>query len=315
MDVPVAPSSQSTSQPSPPASPSSPASASPAGERGPWRGVAIALAGATGNQVGAGVGAQAFSAIGPAGVVAVRQLVAAAVLLPVARPPLRRMTWSQWWPVLLLALVFAAMNLALYTAVARVGLALAVTLEFLGPLAVALAASRTRAHLLTAAVAAAGVYVLVLPGPSSDLVGIAIGLVAGACWAAYIVLNRTAGARLPGLQAPAVASGLCALGYLPVLVVLTAGGHWDGPTLVRALAAGLLSSVLPYAADLTALRTVPPRLFGVLSSTQPALAAVVGLLLLGEDLALHEGVGIAVVSLANVAALTAGRAGRRAPER
>ncbi|WP_298803729.1 hypothetical protein [uncultured Pseudokineococcus sp.] len=95
----------------------------------------------------------------------VRQVVAEAVLPPLARPPLRRSTWSQWWPVLLLALVFAGMNLALYTAVDRIGLALAVTLEVLGPLGVALAASRSRRDLLTALVAAAGVYLLVLPGP------------------------------------------------------------------------------------------------------------------------------------------------------
>ncbi|MEZ0494399.1 DMT family transporter [Kineococcus sp. TBRC 1896] len=278
------------------------------GVRGPGRGrgVVTALVGATGNQLGAGVGASAFAAIGPAGVVAVRQVVAAAVLLPLARPALRRMGWSQWWPVLLLAVVFAGMNLALYTAVDRVGLALAVTLEFLGPLVLALVTSRTRRHLLIAVAAAAGVYVLVLPGPSSDVGGIAVGLVAGACWAAYIVLNRTAGARLPGVQAPALASGVCAVGYLPVLVVLTVDGRWDGATLTRALLTGVLSSVLPYAADLVALRTVPARSFAVLSSTQPALAALVGLLLLGQGLRAHEWAGIAVISLANVAALVTG---------
>ena len=274
------------------------------GARGARRGVATALAGAVGNQIGAGTGAQAFPAIGPVGVVAVRQVVAAVVLLPIARPPLRRMTWSQWWPALLLAVVFATMNLALYTAIDRVGLALAITLEFLGPLAVALAASRTRQDLLTALVAAAGVYVLVLPGPASDLPGLACGVLAGACWAGYILLNRIAGARLPGLQAPAIASGVCALGYLPVLVVITAAGRWDASTLLRAAGTGLLSSVVPYAADLTALRTLPPRVFSVLSSAQPALAALSGLLLLGQDLAVHEWAGIAVITATNVLAIT-----------
>ena len=279
------------------------------GTRPRWRGVATVLASAASNQVGAGLGAQAFDAIGPAGVVAVRQAVAAAVLLPVARPPLRRMTWSQWWPTLLLALVFATMNLTLYSAIDRIGLALAITLEFLGPLAVALAASRTRLDLLTAAIAAVGVYVLVLPGPTSDVLGLALGLTAGTCWAAYIMLNRVVGARLPGLQAPALASGLCALGYLPVLVMLTVEGRWDASTLLRALAAGLLSSVVPYAADLTALRTLPPRLFSVLSSAQPAVAALAGLLLLGQGLALHELVGIGIVIATNVLAVTTNPAG------
>ncbi len=119
-------------------------------------------------------------------------------------------------------------------------------------------------------------YVLVLPGPASDLTGIALGLAAAGCWAGYIVVNRLVGTRLDGLQAPALASGLCALGYLPVLLLTTTVASWTLPTVVRSLATGLLSSVVPYAADLTALRTVPPRLFGILASAQPVLAALTG---------------------------------------
>ena len=171
-------------------------------------GVATMLLSGLSNQTGAGIGAHAFSAVGPAGVVAVRQLVAAAVLLPAARPALHRMSWAQWWPALLLAAVFAVMNLSLYTAIDRIGLGLAVTLEFLGPLAVALLGSRSRRDVLTAVAAGVGVYVLVLPGPSSDFLGLALAVLAAECWAAYIVLNRVAGSRLPGLQAPAVATGL-----------------------------------------------------------------------------------------------------------
>jgi inner membrane transporter RhtA len=282
--------------------------------RSRWFGVTTMLTGATSNQVGAAIGAHAFDAIGPAGVVAVRQVVAAAVLLPVARPPLRRMTWAQWWPTLLLAGVFAGMNLALYTAIDRIGLALAVTLEFLGPLAVALAASRNRTDLLTAATAGAGVYLLVLPGPSSDYLGLGLGVAAGACWAAYIVLNRVVGARLPGLQAPAAATAVSALAYLPVLVLLVADGRLDGLPLLYAIAAGLLSSVVPYAADLTALRHVPPRFFGVFMSTHPLLAALAGLALLGQVLAPHECAGIALVIAANaVAVASAGPSRRRRP--
>ena len=274
-----------------------------AGTRSKWVGIATMLSGATSNQVGAAIGAHAFDAIAPIGVVGVRQVVAAAVLLPVSRPPLRRMTWRQWWPTLLLACVFAGMNLALYTAIDRVGLALAVTLEFLGPLAVALAASRSRTDLLCAAAAAVGVYVLVLPGPSSDYFGLAAGVLGGACWAAYIVLNRVVGARLPGLQGPAAATAVCALIYLPVLVGLVAHGRLDGPPLLYAVAAGVLSSVVPYAADLTALRYVPARFFGVFMSCHPVLAAVTGLALLGQVLGLHEWLGIALVVAANAAAV------------
>ena len=234
--------------------------------------MATMLTGATSNQVGAALGAHAFDPIAPLGVVAVRQVVAAAVLLPVSRPPLRRMTWRQWWPTLLLACVFGCMNLGLYTAVDRLGLALAVTLEFLGPLAVALAASRSRTDLLTAAAAGVGVYVLVMPGPSSDYLGLAAGILAGACWATYIVLKRVVGGRLPGLQGPAAATGVCALIYLPVLHVRAGHGELGGLPLVYAVAAGVLSSVVPYAADLTALRFVPARFFGVFMSCHPVLA-------------------------------------------
>src|SRR5258705_1549604 len=137
-------------------------------------GIATMLTSGAVNQVGAAVGAHAFPAIGPAGVVAVRQFVAAAVLLPVARPRLHRFTWAQWWPTLLLGLVFATMNLSLYTAVDRLGLGLAVTLEFLGPLTVALAASRSRTDASFAVGAGIGVVILVLPGPTSDYVGVGL---------------------------------------------------------------------------------------------------------------------------------------------
>jgi inner membrane transporter RhtA len=266
-------------------------------------GIATMLGSAASNQMGAAVGAHAFPTLGPAGVVAVRQFVAAAVLLPVARPPLRRMTWAQWWPSLLLGVVFAVMNLSLYTAVDRIGLGLAVTLEVLGPLAVALLGSRTRRDLICAAAACAGVYVLVLPGPSSDYLGVGLGLVAAACWASYILLNRLLGTRMPGLQAPAVATSVSALLYLPVAAVLLAHGRWDGAGVAYAVGAGLCSSVLPYAADLIVLRRVPAPLFGLFMSVHPVLAAGAGLLLLGQTLDLHEWAGIGVVISANAAAL------------
>jgi inner membrane transporter RhtA len=275
--------------------------------RGPARaqrkrraGVLAMLTGAVGSQTGAAVGAHAFPAIGPAGVVAVRQLVAAVVLLSVARPSLRQLTWRQWWPCLVLAAVFATMNLSLYSAIERVGLGLAVTLEFLGPLAIALIGSRGLRDLALALIAAIGVYVLVLPGPSSDFVGLTLGLLAATCWALYIVANRVAGQRLPGLQAPAVGSMVSATIYLPVLILLALDGALSGLPVLMAIAAGVLSSAVPYAADLTALRFIPQRFFGVFMSVNPVLAALAGMLLLGQDLALHEWLGIAIVVTANV---------------
>jgi inner membrane transporter RhtA len=276
-------------------------------------GVVTMLVSGLSNQVGAAVGAHAFGSIGPAGVVAVRQVVAAAVLLPVARPSIRQMTWAQWWPTLLLAAVFACMNIALYTAIDRIGLGLAVTLEFLGPLGVALAASRTRVHLLAAVSAAVGVYVLVLPGPSSDYLGIGLALLAAACWAAYILLNRLVGARLPGLQAPAVATSISALLYLPVLFALGAQGRLSALPLVYAITTGVLSSVVPYAADLTALRHVPARFFGTFMSIHPVWAALAGLAVLGQVPATHEWIGIGVVALSNAVAVITAQGGHRLP--
>jgi len=257
------------------------------------------LASGASNQVGAAVGSHAFSSIGPVGVVAVRQFFAAAVLVPLARPAFHRFTWAQWWPTLSLGVVFALMNISLYTAIDRIGLGLAVTLEFLGPLAVGVAGARGRLELLCAVLAGAGVYVLILPGPSTDYLGVALAVLAAVCWAAYILLNRLLGARLPGMQAPAAATTISALIYLPVAVVLIANGLLGGIGLLYAAAAGLLSSVIPYVADLHALRRVSTSFFGVFMSVNPVLAAVAGLLLLGQQPQLNEWIGILVVVAAN----------------
>lgn len=278
------------------------------------KGVATMLASAAGNQVGAAVGAHAFASIGPAGVVTVRQFVAAAVLLPVARPNPLRFGWRQWWPTLLLGSVFAVMNLSLYTAIDRIGLGLAVTLEVLGPLAVALAGSRTRVDLLCAVAAAVGVYVLVLPGPSSDHAGVGLALLAAACWAAYILLNRLLGTRLPGLQAPAMATTVSALMYLPVAVILIGQGRLHGAALGYAVVAGVLCSVVPYAADLIVLRRVPARLFGLFMNVHPVLAALAGLALLSQALDLHEWAGILMVIGVNAVAVLRGCAPSPASE-
>jgi inner membrane transporter RhtA len=266
-------------------------------------GLAVLMGGAASNQTGAAIGAHAFDLIGPPGVVAVRQFVAASVLLPAVRPNLRRFTRAQWWPTILLGVVFVSMNLGLYTAIDRIGLGLAVTLEFLGPLAVALAGSRSRLDLLCAAAAGAGVYVLVLPSGSSDWIGIGCGLLAAVCWASYILLNRLLGQRLPGLQATAAATTVAAVLTLPLLIVLVVQGRMTPLALLYGIAAGLLASVIPYASDLIALRRVPAHFFSVLMSVHPVFAALAGLVLLGQVLAVHEWIGIAVVVAANVLAV------------
>src|SRR5215472_13571048 len=185
-------------------------------QSGRLTGVVLMTGSAASNQLGAATAALAFPALGPAGVVAVRQWVAGALLLATARPKFTSFTSSQWRPVLALALIFGTMNLSLYASVDRIGLGLAVTLEFLGPLSVALLASRRAIDLGCALLAAAAVVVLARPQPSTDYAGIALALVAAACWAGYILVNRVVGARVPGAQGPAAAACLSATLYLPV---------------------------------------------------------------------------------------------------
>jgi len=273
-------------------------------------GVATLLGSALSNQVGAAVGSFAFPVIGPVGVVVVRQFVAALVLLPIARPRFWTFDRAQWWPVLLLALVFGTMNLGLYTAIDRIGLGLAVTLEFLGPLAIALVGSRSRGAVLCSLAAVVGVALIMRPEPSTDYLGIAAGLVAAACWAAYILLNRTVGRRIPGVQGTATAATVSALLFVPVGIVVFLVTPPTPAAVGYAIAAGVLASAVPYVADLIALRRVPARLFSLLMSVQPIFAALVGAVVLGQRLGALEWAGIALIVGANVAALSGARRGR-----
>ncbi|MEU0794184.1 EamA family transporter [Amycolatopsis sp. NPDC005961] len=262
-------------------------------------GVAAMLASGLSTQLGAAIGSLAFPVLGPAGVVAVRQCVAAAVLLAVGRPRLRSFTRRQWAPVLLLTAVFGVVNLSLYTAIDRIGLGLAVTLEFLGPLTIALAGSRRRVDLGCAVLAMAGVGVLTRPRPSADYLGMGLALLAAACWAAYILLNRSIGQRIPGAQGTAAAAGLSALVYLPVGAGVMVHHPPSAGAVGAAVAAGLLASALPFLADLFTLRRVPPGAFGLFMSVNPVFAAAVGALVLGQKLDVAAWSSIAAIIAAN----------------
>ena len=288
--------------------PSPTSTAKPGGTRP--AGVVTMVASGLSNQTGAAIGSLAFPVLGPVGVVAVRQYVAAVVLLAVGRPRLRTFTRSQWWPVVLLALVFGAMNLSLYTAIDRIGLGLAVTLEFLGPLCIALAASRRRVDACCAVIATAGVVTLMRPRPSADLLGMGLGLLAAVCWASYILLNRTVGRRIPGAAGSAAAAGLSAVLFLPVGVAV-ALRHPPTPTAVGcAVAAGVLSSAVPYLADLFTLRRVPAPAFGLFMSVNPVLAGLVGWVALGQGLDWTEWAAIGAVVAANALSILASRGGQ-----
>jgi inner membrane transporter RhtA len=271
-------------------------------------GVALMTGSAAANQVGAATAALAFPVLGPAGVVAVRQWVAAVVLLVTVRPKFASFTRREWRPVLALAGIFATMNLSLYLAISTVGLGLAVTLEFLGPLSVALLASRRARDLGGALIAAAAVAVLARPQPTTDYVGIGLALLAAACWAGYILVNRVLGARLPGVQGPAAAACLSALAYIPVGIWAFASHPVTAAAVGRAAIAGILCSAVPMTADLLALRRVPARFFGVFMSVNPVFAALTGLVILGQPLQLIDWLAIAAIVTVNAVSASAPRA-------
>lgn len=270
-------------------------------------GIELMTGSAASNQLGAATAALAFPVLGPAGVVAVRQWVAAAVLLGTVRPRFASFTREQWRPVLALALIFATMNLSLYLAIDRIGLGLAVTLEFLGPLSVALLSSRRVIDLGCALVAGTAAVVLARPQPSTDYAGIGLAVLAACCWAGYILVNRVVGARLPGSQGPATAAGLSALLYVPVGIWVLASHPVTVTALGRAATAGLLCSAVPMVADMLALRRVPTRFFGVFMSVNPVFAALTGLVVLGQSLAWADWLAIAAIVIANGVSVSSGR--------
>ncbi|GAB2649597.1 EamA family transporter [Kribbella swartbergensis] len=272
-------------------------------------GVVMMLGSGLSTQVGASVGALAFPVIGPVGVVAVRQWVAGLVLVAVGRPNLRAMTARQWRLVLGLAAVFAVMNLSLYTAIARIGLGLGVTLEFLGPLAVALLGSRRLVDLVCALAVVPAVLVLTRPEATTDYLGVGLGLLAALCWACYILLNRRIGLELPGVQGVGAAAAVSGLAYVPIGIAVL----WQHPptpaAILYAVAAGVLSSAVPFLVDLLTLRRVPAQFFGVFMSVNPVLAALVGIVVLDQRLGPLDWSAIGVIVTANAVALSAGRRG------
>jgi inner membrane transporter RhtA len=256
-------------------------------------------------QAGAALATQAFPALGPAGVVAIRQWVASLCMLATVRPRFWAFTARQWRPVVALAVVYAVMNVSLYIAIDRIGLGLGVTIEFLGPLAVAVAASRRAADYGCALLAGGAALVLSRPEPSTDYVGISLAVLAAAGWGGYIVLNRVMGTRFTGVEGSAVAGSLSALLYVPVGIWMLATHPVTLVAVCHAALAGILCTVVPMTADFRALRKVPARFYGVFMSVNPLLAALIGLVVLRQSLGLIDWIAIAAIVTANVASITA----------
>jgi len=267
-------------------------------------GIALMTGSAVSAQVGAALAAQAFPALGPAGVVAIRQWVASGFMLATARPRFWTFTARQWRPVVALAVIYAVMNVSLYIAVNRIGLGLAITIEFLGPLAVGVAASRRAIDYGCALLAGAAALVLGRPEPSTDYVGISLAALAAAGWGGYIVLNRVMGTRFTGVEGSAVAGSLSALLYVPIGIWMLATHPVTGIAVLHAALAGLLCTVVPMTADFRALRKVPAGFYGVFMAVNPLLAALIGLIVLGQSLGLIDWLAIAAIVAANVVSIS-----------
>lgn len=278
----------------------------------------LVLAGIVSVQLGAGLAGRLFAEVGPAGVTGLR-LWWSALIVAVAggRPAVRAVravaadhAWRDLAVAIAFGVVLGAMNFSIYQSFARIPLGAAVTLEFLGPLAVAVAASRRRLDIVWVVLAAAGVLLLTeggvghaasggtRPVPGTEVAGIGFALLAASCWAGYILLSRSTGRRFSGASGLVIAM-VVAAALVSAPAIAAAGPALAHPSLLAdGLAIGVLSSVIPYRLELEALRRVPARVFGIWMSMEPAVAALIGLALLGEALLARQWLAIGLVVLA-----------------
>jgi inner membrane transporter RhtA len=280
-------------------------------------GIALAIASMTTIQLGAALSQPLFDRIGPAGLVTLRLVFAALILWPLARPAVRGRARADLGAAVALGACSGVLTLAFFEAIARIPLGVAVTIEFLGPLGVALAGSRHARDVALVALAGAGVALLTLghgAGEPLDPAGVAFASVAAACWAGYILLTKRVGARWAGLEGLSVSLGVAALVTFPVGVAAAGAELLEPEVMLAGLGLALLIPLLPFAFELVALRRLPTALFGVIMSLEPAIAALLGFLILGQELAVSGVAVIAMVSLACAGATLGSRESPRADE-
>lgn len=255
-------------------------------------------------QVGAAIAKTLFDDVGPTGTVLLRLGFAAIVLMAIWRPAIRGLRGVPAREVVLFGVALAGMNTSFYLALDRIPLGIGVTLEFVGPLGVAFAASRNRLDVLWAALAALGIVLLSpVPGGELDVLGCALALLAGAFWAAYIVLSARVGRSFAGGQGLALAMVLATALLLGPGIADGGADLLDPALLAAGFAVAMLSSAIPYSLELEALRRLAQGTFGVLMSLEPAVAATVGYLILDQSLATREIAAIALVVVASAGAL------------
>jgi inner membrane transporter RhtA len=267
----------------------------------------LVLGGIASVQTGAAVATRLFDEARPGGTVLLRLGLSALLLLTVARPVLRGRSRADLGWAVAFGLVLAGMNATFYEALDRIPLGLAVTVEFVGPLTVAVLGSRRPLDLLWVALAAAGVALPTAGGSGIDVVGVLLALVAGAFWGGYILLAQRVGRVFPGASGLSIALTVGAVAVLPFGVVAGGEALLDPSVLGRGLAVAVLSSAVPYSLELAALRRMRASVFGVLMSLEPAFAGLSGLVLLGQHLTLREWLAVGCVTVASVGATRGAR--------
>lgn len=278
--------------------------------------VALVVTGMLSVQFGASIAVLLMPRTGAIGVVTLRLVLAALVLLVICRPRVRGHSRADWGTVLVFGAVLASMNVLFYQAADRIPLGAAVTLEVLGPLTLSVIASRKLGNLLWAGLALGGVLLLSGGGfDRLDPVGAAFALAAGAMWAAYIVFSARTGQRFPQADGLALAMAFGAVLTLPLGIVEAGSKLLVPSTIGLGLAVALMSSVLPYTLELLALRRLPAPTFAILMSAEPAIAAVAGFFVLHQDLSFTDALAIAMVIAASMGAVRTHAGKRRKAER
>jgi inner membrane transporter RhtA len=268
------------------------------------------VAGLVLQEVGASFAVLLFPQVGALGVVSLRLGFSALILLAVCRPRLRGHDRGSWGSVVAFGLMIAAMNVVFYEALARIPLGAAVTIEVLGPLAVSVLTSRKRSRWIWALVAFAGVALL---GQGSfghlDPLGVVFAFAAGATWAGYILLSARVGAHFERIDGLAIAMGIGAVATLPFGITVTGAALFQPHILLLGAAVALLSSTLPYAFELLALRRLPAATFAILMSLAPAIATLAGLVILDQRFTWVGALAIGLVIVASIGAVRSARPG------
>jgi inner membrane transporter RhtA len=259
-------------------------------------------------QGGAALAKGLFPALGATGTVGLRVGVSALMLLAAFRPRLRQATAAQWRAVIPYGVVLGMTNLVFYLALSRIPLGLAVTVEFIGPLGVAVFGSRRVADMAWVVLAAAGIA-LIAPwaGGGADAVGLLLALAAGGCWAAYILLGGRVSRLIPGGAPVATGMTIAAFVALPAALATDGFARLTPGLFASGIGVALLSSAIPYTLEMIALKELPARTFGILMSLEPAVAAIAGLVFLHEVLSLRQWLAVALVVAASTGATLTSR--------